>query len=561
MIGQGEQQSAQPAQQSEVVPAVPTSPLPVIGDDQWNKDITGILTSNANNAIAELGFNPNVLRALKAADNDIAKLEAEKKILESKNRDLSAHLALANNRIDFSRQDTHAIWKEVIYYREKYHVLQRQHQEVLRAHSTCATGPPEQPYVHLLQELEKLQDMYRHILGQNTTLKFEVQRLMQQCVNAGLIPPPLNYNVTPIPALQPPALQPATARRVSEPAVVGRQQQIQIPAQYTQGLQPGPVVRQFVSPPSNPYATNLPVASNQTIVAGPVQAYNYHRAHFPQPQQVPAQLMSPPQHPQQTLPQQVQPPVPQQQIPATRPRPVIDLTNSDDERAPKRPRMASDPNVYTQHPREPVTHFQHQVHAQMPAQAPYQVLQQRHLQPRLQGVPMDYMQVQPMQQYYPQRSGTGPTYPYQQVSPQVSPYVGPYGASFLPNAPAPPISAPAAMDAYGAVTGSMQTQGQLLDANDQPQQMRPSTADAGTNITTTANTAEAPAERSIGTPLGSTPAAPPPDSAPVSPQVMASSRTHGGESSLPPLTEEQIKQMRSELADSMFTEPREDDET
>jgi len=161
------------------------------------------LASNANNAIAELGFNPNVLRALKNADSDATRLKAEKKILDNKCRDLSAHLALANNRIDFSNQDAHAMWREVIYYREKYHVLQRQHQEVLRAHSACATGPPEQPYIHLLQELEKLQDMYRHILGQNTTLKFEVQRLMQQCVNGGVIPLPQNYSVTPLPALQP----------------------------------------------------------------------------------------------------------------------------------------------------------------------------------------------------------------------------------------------------------------------------------------------------------------------------------------------------------------------
>lgn len=174
-----------------------------IGEDQWNKDLTGILTSNANNAIAELGYSPNVLHALKLADGDVTKLKAEKKILENKCRDLSAHLALANNRIDFSKQDVHAMWKEVIYYREKYHVLQRQHQEVLRSHVGCATGPPEQPYFQLLQELERLQDMYRHMLGQNTTLKFEVQRLMQQCVNAGLIPVPQSYGVTPLPAFQP----------------------------------------------------------------------------------------------------------------------------------------------------------------------------------------------------------------------------------------------------------------------------------------------------------------------------------------------------------------------
>lgn len=170
-------------------------------------------------------------------------------MLEIKNRDLSAHLALANSRIDFSKQDIHSMWKEVIYYREKYHVLHRQHQEVLRAHSACSNGPPEQPYIHLVQELEKLQDMYRHILGQNTTLKFEVQRLTQQCVTAGLIPPPQNYIVTPAPALQlvrkpsftsphfihtrdlQPAVQPGAARRASEPGV-GQQQQPQV--QYNQ---------------------------------------------------------------------------------------------------------------------------------------------------------------------------------------------------------------------------------------------------------------------------------------------------------------------------------------
>ena len=37
-------------------------------------------------------------------------------------------------------------------------------------------------------------------------------------------------------------------------------------------------------------------------------------------------------------------------------------------------------------------------------------------------------------------------------------------------------------------------------------------------------------------------------------------QVQSGGASLPPLTEEQTKQMRSELADSMFTEP-EDEET
>lgn len=144
-----------------------------------------------------------MLRAFKEANNTIVKLRTEKKALEIKNQDLSAHLALANSRIDFSKQDHHAMWQDVTFQRERYQVLERQYQGVLRAHSACATGSPGQSYAHLLQDLEKLQDMYRYILGQNTTLKFEVQRLMQRCVNAGLIPPPQNYIVTPIPALQP----------------------------------------------------------------------------------------------------------------------------------------------------------------------------------------------------------------------------------------------------------------------------------------------------------------------------------------------------------------------
>jgi len=353
---------------------------------------------------------------------------------------------------------------------------------------------------------------------------------------------------------------------------------------YLKGAQPGQVARQFAPPPSNSHAPTLPATSSPTIIAGPVQSYNYHRPQFPQPQQAATQSMPPPQQqPQQAFPQQGQPSVHQQQIPATRPRQVVDLTNSDDERVPKRPRMASDPNVYSQHSPGLASHLQHQVHAQMPAQAPYQILQQRSLQPRPQVVTMDYTQNQPMQQYYSQRSVTTPTNLYHHAPPPTSPtYAGPYGANSLPNVPTPSISAPPFMGVYGAVAGEegiTQTQGQLPDANgrmqgvgqlqqaytdpahpaDVPSQTA-STADTGTNVVTTANPVKTATERSTGTPLGSTPGAPPPDSVPVSPQVITNGQAQGGESSLPPLTEEQTKRMRSELADSMFTEPGEDDE-
>ena len=511
-----------------------------------------------------------MLHALKDAENAVSKIKAEKKILESKNRDLSAHLALANNRIDFSRQDTHSMWKEVIYYRDKYHILQRQHQDVLRVHSTCAIGPPEQPYVCLLQELEKLQDMYRHILGQNTTLKFEVQRLMQQCVNSGLIPPPQNYTVTPIPALQPvrqpvcrflssvelrnfqPSMQPGTSRRASEPAV--GQQQLQLPVQFSQvrsshlhllypfftlpkTAQPGPVARQFVSPPLNQFATNPSAADNPAIIAGPIQAYNYHRAQFPQPQQSVVQPMPPPQQRGYT-------PVFQQQSLAARPRQVIDLTIPDDERVHKRPRLASDPAVYTQQPPGSLPHLQHQVNAQMPVPTPYPVFQQS---------------TQPAHPYHPQRPGTGPPNLH---SPPT--YVVQYGTGAFLKTPIPSTSAPPVMGAYGAVTdGQTVTQLQGQSSNGQvqgavpPRQMYMGPVHP-TNVTSPTVEASAnhngmtPTERPIGTPV--VPAST--DSLPASPRAVSNTQ----EPSSPPLTEEQTERMRSEVADSMFTEPEDGDE-
>lgn len=319
---------------------------------------------------------------------------------------------------------------------------------------------------------------------------------------------------------------------------------------FFKGAQPGQVAREFGLPPSNPYASNLPVANNPTIVAGPMQAYNYHRAQFPQAQQVAAQLMLPPQQQpqQQALPQQGQQSVPQQRIPAIRPPPIIDLTNSNDERVPKRPRMASDPNVYTRHSPGSTNRLQHQVHAQMPAQTPYQILQQRTAQSRSQVAPTDRTQDRPLQQYHP----------YQYTPPATSPtYARPYGTNTFPNVPSPPtsISAPPVMDAYRTVTdeqGATPAQGQI-QGNGQPQQVH-------TDPARPTNLAESPTERFTGTPPGSTPTAPPPDSVSVSPQVITNGQMRGGEFSLPPLTEEQIKQMRSELADSMFTEPNEGDE-
>lgn len=273
--------------------------------------------------------------------------------------------------------------------------------------------------------------------------------------------------------------------------------------------------------------------------------------------------------------QQGRSPAPQQHIPATRTRPVVDLTNAEDERVPKRPRMASDPNIYTQHSGGSATYLQHQMHAQMPAPAPYQVLQQRNQQARSQVAPADRMQAQIAQQYYSQRSGMSPSNLYQQVSPPTpSTYFTRYGTGALPSVPAPPTSSvPPVMDSYGVVTGEQgasQTQGQLPNGQMQefgrlrqaytdsayPADIPSSSPGAG------ANHAGTPTERSAGTSAGPlTPAVPPSDSLRISPRVITNGHMHGGEPSLPQLTEEQTSQMYSEVADSMFTEPNEGDET
>lgn len=347
------------------------------------------------------------------------------------------------------------------------------------------------------------------------------------------------------------------------------------------GIQPGPAVRQFVSPPSNLYAPSRPVVNNSMIIAGPAQAYNYHRAQFPQAQQVSGQLMPPPQPQlQQTFPQQGPPSVLQQQTLAVRPRAAIDLTISDHERVPKRPRMGSDPDVSTQHPAGLLDRPRYSAYAQVSFQTPYQTVQQRNPQSRAQIAPVDHAQNRAIQPYYPQRSVTAPN-PYQHAQSPTSPRPG---ANSLPNTPTLPISAASVMDAYRAVAdelGARRTNGQLPNSHGQirgvsrPQQLdtgpaqpasaapqNPSAANAGTHAATPVNptSVETPAERSTGTPLTSTPTAPLPGSVPASPQV-TSGQVQGGESSLPPLTEEQTEQMRSEVADSMFTEPKEGDET
>ena len=229
--------------------------------------------------------------------------------------------------------------------------------------------------------------------------------------------------------------------------------------------------------------------------------------------------------------------------------------------------MASDPNVYMHNPHGPMPHPQNHVYARTLAPAPYQAqaLQQRNIQSRAQ---VDYTQTQLTQQYYSQRSG--PTNSYQQVPPPTSStHVGQHRATTLPNIPTPPASASMVMGAYGAVTGEQgtrQIQGRppngQMQAIGQPRQVYTDagypanvaspTADAGTHRI------ETPTEPSAGT-VVSTPTATPPDLLPASPRVTANGHRHGGEPPLPRLTEEQTRQMRSEVADSMFTEPQEGD--
>lgn len=254
---------------------------------------------------------------------------------------------------------------------------------------------------------------------------------------------------------------------------------------------------------------------------------------------------------------------PRQQTSTSRPRLVIDLTNSNEERAPKRPRITSDPNVYSQPSPVSVTYFQHQTRAQTPS--PQQIVQQRNGQQRQQRVAMDHMQNQPTQQYnpYSQRFGTAPANSYQYGPPSMSPYyVRPQGATDVQSLPVPSISAPPVTGVDRTVTGEQSityfqsqppdVRGQV-QGNDQSQQVY-------TQPTHPISLPETSTERSSGLPSGSAPVTPLPSSISVLPQSAMNGQAHNREASLPPLTEGQIKQMRSELADAMFTEPEQDDE-
>lgn len=258
-------------------------------------------------------------------------------------------------------------------------------------------------------------------------------------------------------------------------------------------------------------------------------------------------------------PQQQSPPQPQTST--ARPRLVIDLTNSNEERAPKRPRIASDPNVYSQPSPGSATYFQHQMRLQTPSPAPHQVVQQRNGQQRPQLAATDHVQNQPTQQYHPyaQRFGTAPANLYQYGPSSASPlYVGPQGATNLQNIPIPPMSAPPVTGVDRTVTGEQSItyfQGQPPDAQGQVQGDEQS-QQVHAHSTRPINFPETSAERSSGI----SPGAPLPGSNSVSPQAMMNVQVYNREGSPPPLTEGQIKQMRSELADAMFTEPEQDDE-
>lgn len=255
----------------------------------------------------------------------------------------------------------------------------------------------------------------------------------------------------------------------------------------------------------------------------------------------------------------------QQQTSTARPRLIIDLTNSNEERASKRQRIASDPNVYSQPSPGSATYFQHQMYAQIPSPAPHQMVQQRNGRQRPQMVATDHVQNQPTQQYipYPQRFSTAPANLYQYGPPSTSTfYVGPQGATDLQSIPAPPMSAPPVTGVDRTVTGEQSItyfQGQPPDAPGQVQGDDLS-QQVHTQPTHPTNLAESSAGRSSGIPPESAPVAPLPGSISVSPQATMNGQVHHREASLPPLTGEQIKQMRSELADAMFTEPDQDDE-
>lgn len=149
------------------------------------------MSGTANGCLKELGYQPDFKLKLQKAENIIDTLRMDNSRLYIDNRTMRSHLALQNDRISFHESSADDQWRRTVDLREKNHFL-RQHQAELKARyeAHVAGLPNEQAFKTLLSELEKSQGMYRQAIAENTSLRFEVQRLTDQCKKHGLYTKP-----------------------------------------------------------------------------------------------------------------------------------------------------------------------------------------------------------------------------------------------------------------------------------------------------------------------------------------------------------------------------------
>jgi regulator of replication initiation timing len=131
--------------------------------------------------------DPEFQQRIKQADTMIENLKFQNAKLFVENRTMNSHLAVQNDRISFHESSADEQWRHTVDLRERNHLLHMQQAELRKKYEAHVAGlPNEQAYRQLLADLEHVQGQYRQAVSENTTLRFEVQRLTDQCIKHGL---------------------------------------------------------------------------------------------------------------------------------------------------------------------------------------------------------------------------------------------------------------------------------------------------------------------------------------------------------------------------------------
>jgi len=159
--------------------------------DHLRNKVVQIISGTANGCLKELGYQPDFKTKMQQAEQVIDNLRMDNSRLYIDNRTMRSHLALQNDRISFHESSADDQWKRTVDLREKNHFLRQHNAELKAKYEAHVAGlPNERAYATLLSELEKFQGLYRQAIAENTTLRFEVQRLTDQCTKHGLYTKP-----------------------------------------------------------------------------------------------------------------------------------------------------------------------------------------------------------------------------------------------------------------------------------------------------------------------------------------------------------------------------------